>query len=335
MGAFIDSYVAFDSGRPRSLDRAFTTQAARHAEFNVNLAHVEATLTAPRVRGRLAVQAGTSVQVNYAGEPRVGGTSGPELARVLQEAYAGYELRRGLWIDAGVFFSNVGMEGWISRDNPTYTRSLVADYSPYYSSGARLTWQAASSLALRVDVVNGWQTISENNEDKTLGVRIDQSLGHASTVSWYGLAGREAAGQLRFFNGVGVRTRPTERVEITAQIDVGREGAPDTVGTTAPARVWHGGMVIVRWMMTPRAALVARGERYADPQQVVAVTGTPTGLRATGGSLGLDIHPLPQLLWRSELRTLSNRGAVFPDRRREAGVSSRNTVVVTSLAVSF
>jgi hypothetical protein len=42
-----------------------------------------------------------------------------------------------------VFFSPVGMESWMSRDNPTYTRSLVADYSPYYSAGVKATWQTA------------------------------------------------------------------------------------------------------------------------------------------------------------------------------------------------
>ena len=69
-GGFIDSYYAFDFNRPASFDRAYTTQPARHNEFNVNLAFIEAKIDAPRYRGRLALQAGTSVQSNYAGEPR-------------------------------------------------------------------------------------------------------------------------------------------------------------------------------------------------------------------------------------------------------------------------
>ncbi|WP_396215380.1 outer membrane beta-barrel protein [Gemmatimonas sp.] len=120
VGGFLDTYVAYDMGRPRALDRAYTTQPARHNEFNVNLAFVELGLSGPRVRGRLALQAGTSVQSNYAGEPRLGSVSGPDVGRMLQEAYVGYELRPGLWIDGGVFFSNAGMEGWVSRDNPIF-----------------------------------------------------------------------------------------------------------------------------------------------------------------------------------------------------------------------
>jgi hypothetical protein len=120
VGGFLDTYVAYDAGRPRTLDRAYTTQPARHNEFNVNLAFVELGLSGPRVRGRLALQAGTSVQANYAGEPRLGSVSGPDVGRMLQEAYVGYELRPGLWIDGGVFFSNAGTEGWVSRDNPIF-----------------------------------------------------------------------------------------------------------------------------------------------------------------------------------------------------------------------
>ena len=45
-GAFVDGYFAWDVGRPPSFDRSFaggtpfTTQPARHNEFNVNLAFV-------------------------------------------------------------------------------------------------------------------------------------------------------------------------------------------------------------------------------------------------------------------------------------------------------
>ena len=97
-GGFVDTYYAYDFGTPPTLDRSFsggatfTTQPARHNEFNVNLAYVEALVSAHRIRGRLALQAGTSVQSNYGAEPTVGVISGPSLSRLLQEAYAGYQV---------------------------------------------------------------------------------------------------------------------------------------------------------------------------------------------------------------------------------------------------
>ncbi len=64
----------------------------------------------------------------------------------------------------------MGMESWISRDNPTYTRSLVAEYSPYYQSGVKFTWAPSSRITAQLDVVNGWQNISENNSGKGAGL---------------------------------------------------------------------------------------------------------------------------------------------------------------------
>ena len=55
-GGFVDGYYAFDFNRPATYDRAYTTQPARHNEFNVNLAYVEAKLDAPTYRGRFALQ---------------------------------------------------------------------------------------------------------------------------------------------------------------------------------------------------------------------------------------------------------------------------------------
>jgi hypothetical protein len=63
-GGFVDGYYAFDFNRPVNFDRAYTTQPARHNEFNVNLAFVEAKIDGPGYRGRLALQTGTSVQSN-------------------------------------------------------------------------------------------------------------------------------------------------------------------------------------------------------------------------------------------------------------------------------
>ena len=172
-GGFVDTYYAWDFTRPATFDRAFTTQPVRHAEANVNLAYVDAKWSGPRYRGRLALQWGTSVQANYAAEPRIGAVSGPSVSQFIQEATAGYQLASTLWIDAGIFFAHVGYESWISRDNLAYSRSLVADFSPYYEAGAKMTWTASPKLTATFALVNGWQNISADNAAPAGGVRFD------------------------------------------------------------------------------------------------------------------------------------------------------------------
>ncbi len=346
-GAFVDGYYAWDFGRPPAFDRSFaggtpfTTQPARHNEFNINLAFVEAKLEAPHYRGRLALQAGNSVQSNYAGEPANGYVSGPSLGRLLQEAVVGVKLSENMWVDGGVFYSNVGMESWASRDNPTYTRSLVADYSPYYQSGVKLTWTPTAKLTARVDAINGWQNISENNSGKAGGLRLDYAASSSNTFSYYNLVSSEAGNRLRVFNGVGAK-RTAGRLTLLGNIDFGSQSR----GANADGRsTWYGWTAIARVQTTPTVALAFRAEGYEDKDQVIVGTGeyarggfalpTPNApLRVIGGSIGIDVTPYARVAWRSELRAWRNREALFPDGAN--GLPSRNSVVaVTSLALSF
>jgi hypothetical protein len=314
-GAFVDGYYAYDFGRPPTFDRSFasgatfTTQPARHNEFNVNLAYVEANLSGNRLHGRLALQAGTSVQSNFAGEPTNGSISGPSLARNIQEAYAGYQVTPTLWVDAGIFYSHMGMESWASKDNPTYTRSLVAEYSPYYSSGARLVWQATSKLAARVDVVNGWQNISETNTDKGAGLRLDYLPVSSTTISYYNFFNPEVGGRLRAFNGLGAKYVGGSTT-LLGQVDVGSLGEPSAGGSSSS---WWGFTAIARQQVAPRLAVVGRVERYDDEDQVNIATGLPDPFRGNGISLGVDVVPHPHFMWRTEGRGFLADDAIFPN----------------------
>jgi hypothetical protein len=334
-GGFVDGYYAYDVGRPPSLDRAFaggatfTTQPARHNEFNVNLAYVEALLAGPRVRGRLALQAGTSVQSNYSAEPQRGVISGGSLGRHLQEAYAGWRVAPSLWIDGGIFYSHMGLESWASKDNPTYTRSLVADYSPYYSSGVRAVWQATPALAAHLHVVNGWQNISETNQDKGVGLRLDWTVVPATTLTYYGFVNGEAGGRRRIFNGVGAKV-VAGRTTLLGEFDLGSlESAADGA---SDAR-WYGLTAIVRQQVTPAVALVGRLERYDDEDQVNIATGLASPYQGNGASFGVDVAPAPRLLWRTEARGFLAGDPVFPDG--QGPPRERGGFIVTSLAVTF
>jgi hypothetical protein len=333
-GAYVDGYYAWDFGEPPTIDRSFfggglfTTQPTRHNEFNVNLAFVEAKLEGARVRGRFALQTGTSVQSNYLGEPTIGAISGPGLSRLIQEAVAGVKVGENVWVDGGIFFSHMGMESWISRDNPTYTRSLVAEYSPYYQSGAKVTW-ASGKVTAQLDVVNGWQNISENNTGKGAGIRLDYAANSSSTLSYYNFFSDEAGNLLRTFNGIGAKIG-TGAWTFLLQGDVGtQDGAAGADGST-----WWGAVGIARYQINGRVAVSGRVEGYNDEDGVIVVTGVPASpFKTLGGSIGLDVVPVPRTLWRTELRGWNNDTAIFPDGA--GGPKKADAFVVTSLAVTF
>jgi hypothetical protein len=332
VGGFIDGYYAWDAGRPRALDRAFTTQPARHNEFNINLAFVEAVLTSERVRGRLALQAGTSVQSNSFAEPQVGAVSGGVLSRTIQEATVGLRLHPRLWWDGGIYFSYVGLEGWISRDNPTYTRSLIADYTPYYLSGTKLTWQAGPTVTAQLHVMNGWQNVSETNGDKAVGTRIDWTPHPTVLLGWATFMGNEQPDSLpsrvRVLSQFLGRWTPPGW-ELSGVVDVGRQRRPGG-GTDR----WTGSTLIARRSLAPGVKVVGRAEHLFDGRQVLVSTGTPGGFRTTGASLGLDVAPEPRVLWRTEVRTFRSGEALWP-RAGRPGASRTGLMAVMSVALTL
>lgn len=336
-GGFVDWYYAYDFGKPSTMDRSFaggatfTTQPARHNEFNINLACVEAMLTGDRIRGRLALQVGTSVQSNYAAEPANGAISGPALARHIQEAYAGYQVTPSLWIDGGVFYSHMGMESWASKDNPIYTRSLTAEYSPYYSSGVRAIWTVSPKLTAHLHVVNGWQNISETNSDKGAGIRLDFNPSSTVSVSYYNFFNGEVGGRRRMFNGAGVKLTPDSKTTIVGQFDIGSLEAPATGGDDSN---WSGFTLIGRRALRHKVAVVGRVERFDDKDQVNIATGLSEPFSGSGISFGIDVTPHPKFLWRTEFRGFSNSEPIFPDSNGGTA-TSRNLLFVTSFGLTF
>lgn len=336
-GGFVDTQYAFDFNAPASGDRAYSTQPARANEFNLNLGFIEANVSSEKLRGRLALQAGTSVQANYSAEPTNGAVSGSDLSRHVQEARLGYKVSPKTWIDAGIFFAHVGAETWISRDNIVLTRSLVADYSPYYMSGVKLTHAASEALTLQLLVTNGWQNISENNTDKNIGTGMEYSIKNIS-FAYNTLIGNEVSPDLlgtartsksRHYHNFVVRNKNADSLEWIAEFDMGFQRKSVGSGNSD----WLGTSLMARYKVSETQKLALRVEHFRDPDQILIVTGQVQSFSVFGGSVGWDQILESYLLWRTEVRYLSADEKVFPKGVSE--VSESNTTVTTSLALSF
>jgi hypothetical protein len=320
-GGFVDTYYAYDFNNPQLLDRSFTTQPARHNEFNVNLAYFDAKILAPRIRGRFALQSGTSVQSNYANESNLG--------RMIQEATAGYEVIDRLWIDAGIFLSHIGFESWISRDNWTYSRSLIADYSPYYETGVKATYQWTDRFATQFLVLNGWQNIAENNGSKAFGVQVVFNPTNAVLLTYNCFIGNEFGSRRRFFNDLIAKVALTDKFSLAGSYDVGWQ---ETVGEMSNS-LWQGYAMFARYQFTPKFSLTARGEQYFDKDQAIVTTGTERGFQVTSASLNADFALHKNIVWRTEVRGFWSKDRIFPSNSQ--GLLTRDGFAVTSLALSF
>src|SRR5262249_2527535 len=152
--------------------------------------------------------------------------------------------------------------------------------------------------AARLDVVNGWQNISETNLHKGAGIRLDYTPDSATTFSYYNFFNGEVLGRTRVFNGIGAKAT-VGRTTLLGEIAAGTLDAASGTDSTA---LWWGYTAIARYQFTSNVAIVGRVEGYDDRDQVNIVTGLTEPYQGPGASLGIDVVPQSRLLWRTEVR---------------------------------
>lgn len=192
-GVFLDGYYNMNMNYPTATSQNYTTQAVQNNSFAINLAHVEGKLDTEKFRGRLAFQYGTSVNNNYANETTNQKYSNQFSVRNIQEAYVGVKLGKKTWLDGGIYFGNIGFESWISGYNWVYTRALVLDNVPYYSTGLRLTHELTDKLAIQFHLMNGWQNITDNNKDKAVGFQMVYKITDKMKFTYNNFIGNETS----------------------------------------------------------------------------------------------------------------------------------------------
>ncbi|GAB2516058.1 porin [Spirosoma aerophilum] len=334
---YIEAYYTHDFTAPKTSQErpGFLYNHKRNREVNVNLAYLKGAYVSERVRANLAIQVGTYAQYNYAAEQ--------PLLRNVFEANAGVKLSKtkDLWLDAGIFTSHIGFESAISKDCWTLTRSILAENSPYYLSGARLTYNTANGKwTLLGSVVNGWQHIARlpGYSGPSLGTQVQYRPNASLTLNWSTFIGSDrpdSLKQTRFFNNFYAIINPTRTVSAMLGFDIGADRKPvgaDGRRTGTGSYVWYSPVAIVRYSASDAIKLAGRVDYYDDKNGVIIATGTPNGFRTLGYSLNVDYVVLPTALFRIEGKVYDSKDAIFESK---GGLSKTNTSLTTSLAVSF
>lgn len=322
---FADFYYAYDFHEPSSRDRpGFIYSHSRHNEFALNNAIIGIKYNTDKVRGAFAMHTGTYVRANYAAEP--------DILRLINEAYAGFQLANNLWLDAGIFASHIGAESAISLDNFTLTRSIMADNTPYYESGVKVTYTPSDKLTLAGFVLNGWQNITENNDNKALGTQIQFKLLSNVLLNSSTFFGREKPGydslpSMRYFHNFYTQI-DIKKVSILAAFDIGFQEKRVGSGTN----VWYNPNLIIRFKPSDKAAIAARVEYYNDEQGVIINSGTPNGFQTLSPSLNFDYKFTDNVAWRIEGRLFNSKDKIFAE---DSNFENSNVFVISSLAIKL
>jgi hypothetical protein len=330
ISGYAEIYYGFDFNRPADNTRpGFVYSHNRHNEVNLNLGFIKATYNNGLVRGNLALMAGTYANANLAAEQGV--------LKNVYEANIGIKLAKNanLWVDGGVFGSHIGFESAISKDCWTLTRNIVSDNTPYYESGAKVSYTTADNKLTLVGLyLNGWQRINRQNYNSKPagGVQIYYKPTDRITLNYSNYLGTEGADSIsvqRFYHNFYAIFQVTPAFGVTAGIDYGTQqkakGSNVNYNIFAP-------VAIARFQISPKWAAAGRAEYYRDSNGIFISTNTPHGFETTGYSLNLDYAPVPNALIRLEGKMLNSTDKVFS---RQAVAVNNNALITASFAVSF
>jgi hypothetical protein len=327
---FVEAYYSYDFGKPADNNRPwFFYSHNRHNEFNINLAFLKGSYTSERVRASLALAAGTYINANYAAEPGV--------LKNLYEANVGYKLSRSknLWFDMGIMSSHLGFESAHSPSCWTLTRSIAADNSPYYESGARLTYTTSNGKWLfSTMALNGWQRIHrvEGNSLMSWGTQVQFIPGDKVLInysSFFGTDKPDSARTWRYFHDVYVIFQFTRQWGLILGFDIGQEQVSKG---SEEKNTWFTPVGIVRFTPSDQWAFALRGEFFSDEDGVIISTGTPNGFKTSGVSANIDYRPLKNIQIRLEGRTLHSKDAIF---NKGGDATNHNTALTFSTALTF
>ena len=324
---YVGVYFGYDFNNPASLTRpGFIYSENLHNQIAVNIALLGARYNSNRVRGTFAIQTGTYPDVNYGPEPQI--------FKNIYEAWGGVKVAKYLWLDAGIFLSHIGLEGPISRDDLTLTRSIMADNSPYYEAGAKLTYDRGRKWLFTGLLVNGWQVIRDRNQNFGLGTQIQfrpttKLLLNSSTYAGEGRNLPDSVSRrIRYFHDFYLTYDPSPKWKIAAALDAGWE---EKDNTHTDYNAWQGGALIVRRRTSKRTGVVGRLEYFHDPAGILAAT-RAGGLRTVGYSLGFDFLPVPRVILRAEIKQFRDREAVYEKRK---ALQTSNTAATLLLGLTF
>jgi hypothetical protein len=326
--AFIDAYYVFDFNQPKNNSRsAAFYNYNRHNQVGINLGYFKIAYDYQKIRANFAIAAGTYMQDNLGSEP--------ELLRNIFEANLGFKIKKNWWLDVGVFPSHIGFESAITKDCWNLSRSLCAENTPYYESGAKISHTNKSKKwFFSLLYLNGWQRI-QRLEGQTLpsfGSQITfkpndrLSINHSSFV---GFMNPDTMAVLRVFNNFYFIYQITERFGLTMGFDYGQQQKSKN---DSKLNYWFSNTLVAKFKLTEHFAVAGRSEYYGDPSNITIPTYTG-GFNVFGNSINLDYTPQNNFLIRIEGRLLMADASIFLNKGKT--FQNKNSFVSTSFSYQF
>lgn len=328
-GGYVETYYSYDFNTPADHNRPIIYSHNRHNEFALNLGLLQAEYETDKVRANLGIMVGTYPNANLAEEPGV--------LKNIFEANAGVKIsnKKNLWVDAGIFPSHIGWESAIGSICPTLTRSMAAENSPYYESGAKISYTSDNDKWYMSGLfLNGWQKIQriDGNNTPAFGHQLTFMPNDKVSInssSFIGNVYPDINRRQRYFHDLYSTIQLSKQTTLTAAFDIGAE---QKFKGSKSYNSWYTAALILQIKADEKNGISLRGEYYSDENEVLVATGTANGFKTWGYSANYDRVITENFMWRIEARGFTGKDKTFV---KNGNAVNNNFALTTSLAISF
>lgn len=327
--AYADVFYAFDFNEPAGQTRLnFLSNYNRHNEVNLNWGFIHTGIENARYRANVALQAGSFVTDNYAAEPAI--------MRNIYQANAGFSIDRNgkYWIDAGIFPSHIGFESTNSFENSTLSRSFVAETTPYYLSGVKLSGLPDSNWSWQIILCNGWQRMQRisGNSMLSAGTKLAYKTTTGFSLNWSTFVGTDdpdSTRRMRYFNNFYGNFTLGNKTELIAGFDFGLQQRKKL---SAMYHCWFSPVLILKYKISEKLAATARAEYFNDANGIILPLFEKPRFNARSASLNIDFNHSENMLLRIECRWMNSSYKLFT---RQDQTVRDNLCLLGSIAVQF
>jgi hypothetical protein len=321
-----DIYYSYDFAQPLNNEKkSFLYNHKRNNEINANLIFLKGNYTDKNTRANLALMAGNYAQYNLKAEPT--------WAQFMQEANIGVKLsqKSNLWLDAGIMPSHIGFESAISGDCWTLTRSILAENSPYFETGIKLSFQnKKENLMLGFLALNGWQKVQMPDyfHKPSFGMQVNYKANQKLVLNYSNFLGTnqpDSVKALRTYHNFYAQYEGEKKLSFIAGFDLGTDkfNAKDY-------GIWFSPVLIVRYALSKKSIIAARGEYYQDKHQIIVNTNTINGFQVSGLSANFDYRINSKIQWRIESKIYDSKDKIFSQNNGD-----KNYSLTTNLTIRF
>jgi hypothetical protein len=285
---YVDVYYSYAFSHPVGGTRPYVVNYNRDNEINLDLAYISLKYTTDRLRATFTPGYGTYMNANYAAERQT-------LQNIL-EASVGIKLfkNKEIWLDGGVFSSPYTNESVYSFDQLTYTRSMGAENTPYYLTGAYFY------------LLNGWQVIESQHDPLDYGTQLEYKPNAAWDINFNTYVGNESSVdnpgyRTRYFADLYATYTASDKWSFSADGYSGWQRRLE--GDEMKTRQWWNSNFCVRYILSPGNSVSARVEYFDDAYEILAKPVTNvSGFKLGGGSLGYNLNITNDAMLRFEGR---------------------------------